>query len=72
MHRDPDVYSRPHDFVPERWLEGTPEHAADNYRCASQPRPFTVSFFLQYLCMLLFPSMLCEGVLAFFCMAIWQ
>lgn len=32
MHRDPAVYSRPDDFIPERWLEGTPEHAADKYR----------------------------------------
>jgi cytochrome P450 len=32
MHRDPAVYSRPDEFLPERWLEGTPEHAADAYK----------------------------------------
>ena len=31
IHRDPAVYAEPDEFRPERWLEGTPEHAADQH-----------------------------------------
>ena len=30
FHHSPEIYRDPEAFVPERWLEGTPEHAQDS------------------------------------------
>ena len=31
LHHDPTMYKDPEDFKPERWMEGTPESAADKH-----------------------------------------
>jgi cytochrome P450 len=31
IHHDPEIYTDPEVFKPERWLEGTPEYAADKH-----------------------------------------
>ena len=37
IHRDPDVWSKPDEFVPERWIEGSPEEATDAQKKAWMP-----------------------------------
>ena len=29
IHRDPDVWGNPDEYVPERWIEGAPEQATE-------------------------------------------
>jgi len=31
FHHDPKIYTDPESFKPERWMEGTPEYAADKH-----------------------------------------
>lgn len=37
IHRDPDVWSKPDEFVPERWLSGAPEEATEAEKRAWMP-----------------------------------
>ncbi|KAM0253628.1 hypothetical protein ACHAQJ_007203 [Trichoderma viride] len=38
LHFNADVFPMPHDFVPERWLEPTPEMLRDNFYFGKGPR----------------------------------
>jgi cytochrome P450 len=38
LHFNADIFSRPHDFVPERWLEATPEMLRDSIPFGIGPR----------------------------------
>ncbi len=31
FHHDPKIYNEPEAYKPERWMEGTPEYAADKH-----------------------------------------
>ncbi|BDA42318.1 Cytochrome P450 3A24 [Coccomyxa sp. Obi] len=37
IHRDPDVWSKPDEFVPERWIPGAPEEATEAQKKAWMP-----------------------------------
>lgn len=38
VHLNPDVFPLPHEFVPERWLECTPEMLRDSFYFGKGPR----------------------------------
>ncbi|KAH6608357.1 cytochrome p450 [Trichoderma cornu-damae] len=38
LHSNPDVFPMPHDFLPERWLEPTPEMLRDSFYFGKGPR----------------------------------
>jgi hypothetical protein len=50
IHHDPAVYAAPDEFRPERWMEGTPEYAADQHTPGSW-MTFGVRPLAQLLCM---------------------
>ncbi|KAI2617740.1 cytochrome P450 [Hypoxylon sp. NC1633] len=38
LHLNPDVFPQPHEFMPERWLEPTPEMLRDSFSFGQGPR----------------------------------